>query len=81
MNCVLLYTIHSAQFSIFILIKPGHSTQEYLYKYKTMYKVQICYRNFLDNKLFILLNYDFYFFSGSKNQTNKQKRQQQENGD
>ena len=31
-----------------------------------MYKVQIHYSNFLDNKLLILFNYEF-FLSGSKN--------------
>ena len=41
---------------IYILIKLGtfDSTQTHLYKYKTIYKVQICHSHFLDNKLFIL---------------------------
>ena len=43
-----------------------HQTQAHLYKYKTIYKVQICDSNFLDNKLSIFLNYEFFFFSGSK---------------
>ena len=45
---------------IFILSKPGDGTQAHLYKYKTMHKVQICYSNFLDNKLFIL-HHDILF--------------------
>ena len=28
---------------LYILIKPGDGTQAHLYKYKAMYKVQICY--------------------------------------
>ena len=45
---------------IYILIKPGDGTQAHLYKYKTMYMVQICYSNFLGNKLFIL-NHEILF--------------------
>ena len=42
------------RFYIYILIKPVDDTQTHLYKYKTMYKMQICYSTFLDNKLFTL---------------------------
>ena len=45
---------------VYILIKPGDGTQTHLYKYKIMYKVQICYSNFLNNKLFIL-NHEILF--------------------
>ena len=37
-----------------------------------MYKVQICYSNFLENKLFIFLNYEFFFSQAQK--TNKQTK-------
>ena len=39
-----------------------------------MYKVQICYSNFQDNKLFFL-NYEFFFFSQAQ-KTNKQANKQ-----
>ena len=42
-------------------IKQGDTTQAHLYHYKTMYKVQIYYSNFLDIKLFSFLNYEFSF--------------------
>ena len=37
-----------------------------------MYKVQVCYSNFLENKLFIFLNYEFIFSQAQK--TNKQTK-------
>ena len=46
--------------SLYILIKPGDSIQGHLCKYKTMYKVQICYSNFLDNTLFIFWIMSFF---------------------
>ena len=53
--------------SIFILIKPRHICTS-----TKLCKLQICYSNFQDNKLYIVLNYEFFFFSGSK--TSKQTK-------
>ena len=38
-----------------------------------MYKVQICYSNFLDNKLSIFLNYEFSFFEAQKTKKKQTK--------
>ena len=92
MNCVLvyhecpvrvllqpIYTGKNLKKSSFCsLYIYSHQTQAHLCKYKTMYKVQVCYSNFLENKLFIFLNYEFIFLR-LKKRTNKQKKKQQHN--
>ena len=79
---VLLQSIYTGELSekiiLFSLCIYSHQTQAHLHKYKTMYKVQIYYSNFLDNKLFIFLNYEFFFSQAQK--TNKQEQKQQDNG-
>ena len=59
-------SVASYIYLIYILIKLADGTQILLYKYKTMqlaiYKVQICYSNFLDYKLFILNHKILFLF-------------------
>ena len=68
-----LYLFSSNQVIDDSLYISSHQNQAHLYKYKTIYKVQICCSKCLENKLFIFLNYEFFFFSGSKNKQTKTK--------